>query len=1218
MSDLFHPISMEHLSAWAFTELEEKSSLFGVPSSAIFVPSEANRFERRKYGVALESPFGVAAGPQSQMAQNIVVAWLCGSRFLELKTVQTLDELDVNKPCIDIQDEGYNVEWSQELKVHESFDEYLRAWVLIHALHRKLGFPGDEPGMIFNMSVGYNLEGILKPNVQWFFEVMKDCSEYKQAYVDIVARWCPEVREIEIPDTISDTITLSTMHGCPPDEIGKICTYLLAERGLHTSVKCNPTLLGPELVRGIVNDELGFGDVQIPDEAFGHDLKYADAIPMLHRLRALARDKGLVFGVKLTNTLEVKNFRDVFPDDDMMYLSGRALHAVTTNLAHRLSEEFRGDLLISFAGGADAFNVVDLLRSGIASITVCSDLLKSGGYLRMLQYFETSDAAMDDAGALDLTDFVCRTAVSQPEFADFASMLGDAASTDADLELDPEALSPAACELLAGRLAAWRGAGPDKGRVVYAVRSWAVEHGFDEARAEILTDLVVRTLGRVNLRQYAAQARSEWRSKKDSFRTDRSKTPRPLGLFDCIEAPCVDECPVDQKVPQYMNAVRSGDFAGAVAITREDNPLPAILGRVCDHLCENTCIRTHYDEPLAIRDVKRFIMEHEARPELFYRPLPRGSKAAIIGAGPAGLSAAQKLAYAGFGVTIFEMYPYAGGMVGGAIPEYRLPQAEIDQDLEVLKELGVEIRYGVEAGVDFTLQQLRADGFESIFVAVGAQLAKRLNLPGEDSEGIMDALVFLRSVREKNPVPIGRRVGVIGAGDTAMDCVRSAYRLGAEASLIYRRTIDQMPADREEIHGAIEEGVEIVELVKPHALTIEGTRSPRRGANGTKLTGLVCTRMEYRGDRDKSGRKIPHEIAGSEFEIPLDTLILAISQYAILDFFGDQVPELNDWGYIRVDPDTFESSLPGVYAGGDVAADGPSSIVKAAADGKAVADAIIARASGATPNATADGHDGDFDLHQLLLRRAHREWRVPLTHTPLDQRMSFNEPIKTYTPEEATAEASRCLDCHQICSLCVGVCPNMALMTYESVPFTATLPTLVVADGTVATGETSDFEADQRLQIAVLTDFCNECGNCTTFCPTSGEPYRDKPRLYLDREDFESQTDNAFMLIRDAESPQTEVIEARWNGETHRLEVGGDLSYTSPAFSARLAVADFSLLEAAAGDGARDGQELSLEPCANMYVVLRGLSESMPHLPWASPPGAPAAGTKVAHPGYEE
>ena len=342
MSDRFHPISMEQLAAWAFTELEEKESLFGIPQSAFFVPTGGDRFKTEKYGCKLETPFGVAAGPHSQMAQNIIVAWACGSRFLELKTVQTLDELEVNKPCIDLEDEGYNVEWSQELKVYESFDEYLRAWILIHALHHKLGFPGDSPGMIFNMSVGYNLDGILKPNVQWYLDVMRDCSAYKTGYVDIVAQWYPEVRQIEIPDEISNTITLSTMHGCPPDEIEQISSYLLDKRELHTSVKCTPTLLGAERVRSIINDELGYTDISVPDEAFGHDLKYEDAVPMLHNLRRLAQQKGLVFGVKLTNTLEVENARDTFDSDEMMYLSGRALHAVTTKSPAKSKQQLHG------------------------------------------------------------------------------------------------------------------------------------------------------------------------------------------------------------------------------------------------------------------------------------------------------------------------------------------------------------------------------------------------------------------------------------------------------------------------------------------------------------------------------------------------------------------------------------------------------------------------------------------------------------------------------------------------------------------------------------------------------------------------------------------------------------------------------------------------------------------------------------------------------------
>jgi NADPH-dependent glutamate synthase beta subunit-like oxidoreductase len=1188
MSDRFHPISMEQLTDWVFDELEQKDSLFGVPRSAFFVPSESDCFRLHKYGQLLETPFGVAAGPHTQMAQNIIVAWLVGARFIELKTIQTLDELDVSKPCIDAQDEGYNVEWSQELKVFESFDEYLRAWVLIHTLHRKLGFGGDGPGMIFNMSVGYNLEGIRKPNVQWYLDTMADASEYLPRFIDVVARRFPEVRDIEIPTRVSDTITLSTMHGCPPEEIESISMYLLEDRNLHTSVKCNPTLLGADRVRGIINDDLAFGDVPVPDEAFGHDLKYADAVPMFHNLRRVAAERGRTFGLKLSNTLEVENWRTVFEGDEMMYLSGRALHPVTVNLASRLSEEFGGELMLSYAGGADCFNVSDLLAAGMKTVTVCSDLLKTGGYLRMLQYTENLQAAMEEIDAADLRDLVARTAISGSTFDEFVPLLGESAAADSGLALDIDD-----CQSLAQSLSGV------EGPVVDRITVWGITRGLDEGRTEELIALVLRVLARLNLRDYAAVTPTDWRYEKGSFRTDRSKTTRELGLFDCIEAPCVDECPVDQKVPQYMNAVRNGEFIEAVRLTRGDNPLPSILGQVCDHLCENTCVRTHLDQPLAIRQVKRFIMEQEQQPVMFRQKSSLGRAVAIIGAGPAGMSAAQVLAYAGIAVTIFEAHPYAGGMVGGAIPAYRLPQAKIDQDVAVLEALGVEIRYGQKAGVDFTLDALRADGFEAIFVAVGAQLAKRLGLPGEDADGIMGALHFLRSVREDDPVPLGARVGVIGAGDTAMDTVRSALRVGAtQASLIYRRTIDQMPADPEEIEACREEGVRIIELSTPSALHIEDGR----------LVGLVCTRTEYQGDRDPSGRKIPHDVPASEYEIPLDTLILAISQHSVLDFFGEEQPALTSRGYIDVDPFTFESSIPGIYAGGDVAADGPSSIVKAAAQGKAVAAAIIA--AGAEAPAEPEQDPIRIDLQEMVKKRARREYRVPIALSPVDQRDGFDQTVLGYSADQAMAEASRCLDCHEICSLCVGVCPNMALMTYESDTFRTALPALKVEGTDVVAGERHAYRAGQALQIAVLTDLCNVCGNCTTACPTSGDPYKDKPRLYLDRGDFEAQQDNAFMLFADG------AIEGRWNGETHRLAVNGAVEYSSPSFAARLDAETFGLLEATVGDGTVEGEELSLDPAADMFVLLRGLQGSMAHLPVMA--DETAADTRVPHPGYEE
>jgi putative selenate reductase len=1116
MSDLFQPIASEQLFEWVFSELETRDSIFGIPRRHFFVPSENDPFRTTAFGHPLETPFGPAAGPHSQMAQNIVAAWLCGARYIELKTVQTLDVLNVSKPCIDMEDEGYNVEWSQELRIHQSFDEYLRAWVLIHALHNKLGFPGRTPGVVFNLSVGYDLEGIRKPNMQWFLDQVRDCSAHKQVLVGQLARVHHAAAELDIPDCLSDSVTLSTMHGCPPGEIGSICKYLMRERRLHTFVKCNPTLLGPERVRGILHDDLGFNDVLVPEAAFEHDLAYGEAIPLLNELRTAARDCGLEFGVKLTNTLEVENFRAVFDESEkMMYLSGRPLHAITVNLAGVLAEEFAGGLPMSFSAGADCFNAPALLAAGMQTITVCSDLLKTGGYLRLLQYLESTSDAFSRAGAASIDEFILKSA--QPEASP-----GD-----------------------------------------------------------------VRACARANLHRYAVQTCDDRMLKKGTFYTSRSKTTRPLGLFDCIEAPCVDQCPVDQKVPQYMQAVREGDLETAIRLTRSDNPIPSMLGRVCDHLCEPVCIRTHLDEPLAIRHIKRFIMEHENSPAADEHRDLVGKKVAIIGAGPGGMAAARELSRGGFTVEIFEMHPYAGGMVGGAIPEYRLPPGVIDQDLALLDQLGVSIHYNTMAGRDIRLSQLRRDGFEHIVIMAGAQMGKKLGLAGEDCAGVMDALYFLRRSREGHPLEIGERIGIIGAGDTAMDCARTAWRLSAHnpearVSVIYRRTIDQMPADREEVKCLLEEGIEVVELASPHRLLVQEG----------KLRALVCRRMEYRGDRDASGRKIPHEVPGADFKLPLDNLILAISQHAILDFFDDEPVALNRGGYIEADPHTLETSVAGVYAGGDVVNDGPSSIVEAAADGKTIARSILHRHGPGAGPAIVD----PFDTADLLRRRSHRQWRVPVPHSASGDRRNFKEVVLGYTEQQARTEAARCLDCQSYCSLCVGVCPNLALQTFQSEPFAREIPVLRCVNGTLEIEPGSIYRVRQAYQIALLADFCNECGNCATFCPTSGEPYRDKPRLYLDRGEFEAQQDNAFMVFRDS---RKWAMDARWGGATHRIELNGKLDYAGPSFTALIDPVTFGVERAAPGAFIRDGDVLSLEACAAMYVLLRGLSRSMPHLPAA-------------------
>ena len=1110
MSDRFQPIRMEQLVSWVFAELKCNDAIFGIPRRLFFVPGKSDPFAVTVYGRRIETPYGVAAGPHSQMAQNIVAAWLCGARFIELKTVQTLDEIEVSKPCIDMLDEGYNCEWSQELKILQSFDEYLRAWVLIHALHRELGFAGDMPGVIFNLSVGYNMEGLLKPNMQEYLRLVRDAGPKLQEYADIVAKHCPAAKGVAIPACLSDNVTLSTMHGCPPDEIEKISRYLIDDRGLHTSVKLNPTLLGPETLRRILNRDLGFRDVTVPDLAFEHDLKYEAAVPMLKRLGEAADKRGVQFGVKLSNTLEVENHRPVFPKHEkMMYMSGRALHAVTVNLAAKLGGEFDGQLMTSFSGGVDAFNAYRLLACGMKTVTVCSDLLKPGSYLRIQQYLENTTAAIRACGASDIQGFILKSAGER------------------DGDVDSSALA--------------------------------------------------------NLLRYAQETLGEPRLKKDAVDTDRTKTPRALGRFDCIKAPCTDECPIDQKVPQYMSLVREGRFDDAIDLTRDDNPLAAILGRACNHACESVCIRTHYDEPLAIREIKRFVMDQEMLPHYRQRAPGHGVRVAVVGGGPCGLSVGYFLAQAGYQVTIFEARAYAGGMVAGSIPGYRATNASIEQDMEIIRKLGVEILYDKKAGRDFRLEDLRGEGFKYIAVAAGAQQGLPLGIPGEHTPGVLDGLEFLRAAREKRSVQLGPRVGVIGGGDVAMDCARTAARLtDGKVTLVYRRTRDQMPAQREELLDTMGEGVGIQELAAPHRIV----------ADGGRLKALRCTRMEL-GESDDSGRRRPVEVPNSEFDIPLDHVIVAIGQRADLSFFGDQQVALTSKGYILVDPQTMETSIPGVFAGGDIVMNGPETIVQALGDGRNIARSIRTREEGEHEPEPRAGHYENVDVVDMIRRRSRREPRVHVPHLPFDQRSNFDEVVQTLSAADAVREAQRCLDCHKMCSLCVAVCPNLAFMTYRSVPFAASLPQLRAERGALTKVGSKPFAVEQRFQVAVLSDFCNECGNCVTFCPTSGRPYKDKPRLYLSRPEFDAQRDNAFMMFQRGDAWG---MRGRFGGALHEIVLNGALTYTSPQLSASIDPSDFSL-QSAGLVGGSEGDMHSLEPCAQMYVLLKSLRDSLPHLP---------------------
>ena len=396
MSEVMTPMSFEQLVEWVLQEKKKRGTVFG-QHHAYRADGTHNR---TMFGRTLETPIGPAAGPHTQMTQNIVAAYYAGSRFFELKTVQIMDGEElaacINRPCIKADDEGYNCEWSTELTVPQAMEEYIKAWFLLKVIAKEFGL-GDMNGFQFNVSVGYDLAGIQSPKVDTFLNSMKHAEDTEifkhcKAYLLEHADWFEHVttEDIEqIPPEICNSVTLSTLHGCPPQEIERIAMYLLTEKGFHTFVKCNPTLLGYEFARKTM-DEMGYDYIQFGDFHFKDDLQYEDAVPMLTRLMNTAKDRNLEFGVKITNTFPVDVKQNELPSEEM-YMSGKSLYPLSISLAAKLAKEFDGRLRISYSGGADYYNIERIVDAGIWPVTVATTLLKPGGYQRLTQMAKLLD-----------------------------------------------------------------------------------------------------------------------------------------------------------------------------------------------------------------------------------------------------------------------------------------------------------------------------------------------------------------------------------------------------------------------------------------------------------------------------------------------------------------------------------------------------------------------------------------------------------------------------------------------------------------------------------------------------------------------------------------------------------------------------------------------------------------------------------------------------------
>lgn len=888
MSDIMTPMPISQMVEWVMKEKKKRGTVFGVYRPYRALPEN----NRTIFGRKLETAIGPAAGPHTQLAQNIAASYYAGSRFFELKTVQIMDGAElsacVSKPCINAEDECYNVEWSTELYVPQAMNEYIKAWFMLSIMAKEFGL-GSMDGFQFNLSVGYNLEGIQSEKINTFIDSMKnaketaifkECKQYLLDHIDLFEHLTADDVERISPE-ICNSATISTLHGCPPEEIEKIANYLIDEKGLHTFIKCNPTLLGYEYARKTM-DEMGYDYVAFTDFHFLDDLQYADAVPMFQRLMDKCAEKNLEFGVKITNTFPVDIKNNELPGEEM-YMSGKSLYALSMSVVANLAKDFDGKLRIAYSGGADYLNIDRVIDAGIWPVTVATTLLKPGGYQRFEQMAEKTEQINRTFTAVDKNK---------------------AAKLVADAKTDPH-------------------------------------------HVKAVKPLPAR------------------------------KVKERVPLVDCFMAPCKAGCPIHQDITKYIELTEAGKYEEALNVILEKNPLPFITGTICPHNCMSKCTRNFYEEAVQIRSAKLIAATggYDAVMKTIEAPAATKGKAAVVGGGPAGLAAAYFLARNGVKVTIFEKRESLGGVVRHIIPDFRIEDAAIQKDIELVQSFGVEVKLNTAVN---NLQELKKEGYRYIVVAIGAGEPGNLALEAGET---VNALEFLEQYKkQKGEVPIGKNVVVIGGGNTAMDTARAAKKTkGVEnVYLVYRRTKRYMPADEEELVMAVEDGVEFKELLAPKKL-----------ADGN----LECAVMEL-GDYDASDRRSVKE-TDQMVSIPADTVIVAVGEQVDQNFLKENRLEVTQKGTAKLDPETLMSSSDGVYLVGDGAA-GPATVVEGIRDAQKAAVGI---------------------LEQVIVK----------DFDPWDEVADYYKKrgiLKVADKQDHVDD--RCLGCASVCENCAEVCPNRA------------------------------------------------------------------------------------------------------------------------------------------------------------------------------------------------
>ncbi|TMC23354.1 MAG: FAD-dependent oxidoreductase [Chloroflexi bacterium] len=475
-----------------------------------------------------------------------------------------------------------------------------------------------------------------------------------------------------------------------------------------------------------------------------------------------------------------------------------------------------------------------------------------------------------------------------------------------------------------------------------------------------------------------------------------------------LRAPCQAACPVGTNAGLYISLIAEGRYQEAADVAAEANPFPAICGRVCTAPCEAVCRRSEFDQPIAIRDLKRFAMDHATVVRHIQQPKLRHIEhIAIVGAGPTGLSAAYYLARRGYNVTVFDAMPVAGGMMAIGIPDYRLPRTELHRDIAAIRELGVVFRFNMALGLDIALEELQ-QSYDAVLLAVGAQRSQRLEMRGEAHlDGIIPATLFLKQYNLDPQTRLNGDVAVVGGGSTALDAARSALRAGASSvHVLYRRTRTEMPAQAEEVRAALDEGIQLHELVMPKSLL---------GTEDGSVQGILCWRMRL-GEPDEKGRRRPIRIPGSDFAIRAQHVLVAVGEAPDPSFLpAETAIEVAPWGGLLINPTTLATGIPGVFAAGDVTY-GPKSIIHAAEHGRKAAQSIHAYLSKCSVEQISEMPDDEWET----VSASPPDGTITLDLRPTQREVMAYSPITTdrsveaacgFNEEQALHEARRCLRC---------------------------------------------------------------------------------------------------------------------------------------------------------------------------------------------------------------